>query len=116
MSDHQQRVLDTDQQKQIAAAAVNALPQADQEEVAATTLGTPDRKTQQRLWYIVVGMMGGAIFVFGALTFVLVLEGKNAEGVVALATTALGGVVGLISTSPVSTRRGALGRPRAGQS
>jgi hypothetical protein len=94
--------LDPDQQKQVAATAVDALPQADQEDIAAGILGTPDKKTQQRLWYIVVGMMGGAIFVFGSLTFVLILLGKNAEGVIALATTALGGVVGLISTSPVS--------------
>jgi flagellar biosynthesis/type III secretory pathway M-ring protein FliF/YscJ len=95
----------TDQKKQIAATAVEALPQADKEDVAASILGIPDRKTQQKLWYIVVGMMGGAIFVFGILTFVLVLVGKSAEGVVALATTALGGVVGLVSTSPVSSRR-----------
>jgi cytochrome bd-type quinol oxidase subunit 1 len=97
--------LETAQQKQVATAAVNALPQTDQEEVAATILGTPDRKTQQILWYVVVAMMGGAIFVFGILTFVLTLSGKNAEGVVALATTALGGVVGLVSTSSGGTRR-----------
>lgn len=52
-----------------------------------------------------VAMMGGAIFVFGALTFVLVPNGKIAEGVVALATTALGGVVGLVFTSPDHSRR-----------
>jgi hypothetical protein len=97
--------LETAQQKQVAAAAVNALPQADQEDVAATVLGRPDRKTQQILWYLVVAMMGGAIFVFGVLTFVLTLNGRSAEGVVALATTALGGVVGLVSTGSASARR-----------
>ncbi|MDQ4021576.1 MAG: hypothetical protein M3257_08115, partial [Actinomycetota bacterium] len=97
--------LGTDQQKQLAATAVDSLSQADKEDVAASILGIPDRKTQQMLWYIVIGMMGGAIFVFGILAFVLVLNDKSAEGVVALATTALGGVVGLVSTSPVSSRR-----------
>jgi hypothetical protein len=104
VSDYPETQVDTDQQKQVAAAAIGGLSQADQEDVAATILGTPDRKTQQRLWYIVIGTMGGAIFVFGILTFLLVLMGKSAEGVLALGTTALGGVVGLVSTSPVSNR------------
>ncbi|MGH3548597.1 MAG: hypothetical protein ACRDQU_10915 [Pseudonocardiaceae bacterium] len=52
-----------------------------------------------------IGTMGAAIFVFGILTFVLVLKGQSADGVIALATTALGGVVGLISPSPVSSNR-----------
>jgi hypothetical protein len=96
--------LGTEQQKQAATAAISGLAQEDQEDVAASILGTPDRKTRQMLWYIVIATIGGAIFVFGILTFVLVLMGKNAEGVLALATTALGGVVGLVSTSPVSGR------------
>ncbi len=97
--------LSPDQQHQVATETIGTLPRADQEDVAATILGVPDRRTQQRLWYIVVGTMGGAIFVFGILTFVLVLLGKSAEGVLALATTALGGVVGLVATSPVNSKR-----------
>ena len=67
-------------------------------------LGTPDSKTQRTLWYLVVSTISAAIFVFGVLTFVLILTGRSAEGPLALATTALGGIVGLIATSPGSRR------------
>jgi hypothetical protein len=48
--------------------------------------------------------MTAAIFVFGSMAFVLIYQGKAAEAPLALATTALGGVVGLVATSPGSGR------------
>jgi hypothetical protein len=68
--------------------------------LAEGVLGVPDRRTQQILWYIVVWTMVAAIFVFGTMAFVLIYQKKAAEAPLALATTALGGVVGLIATSP----------------
>jgi hypothetical protein len=95
--------LDTpDQQQATALAALNALSADGRKQVATTILGTPDRKTQRTLWYIVIGTIAAAIFVFGVLTFVLILMGKNAEAPLALATTALGGMVGLVATTPAS--------------
>jgi hypothetical protein len=87
------------QQQDAATAAVGALSPAGQQAVLTSLLGTPDPKTQRRLWYIVVSTIAAAIFVFGVLTFVLILLGKSAEAPLALATTALGGIVGLIATS-----------------
>jgi hypothetical protein len=62
--------------------------------------GTPDPKTQRALWYIVIVTTSAAIFLFGGLTFALTLLGKSGEGTLALATTALGGIVGLVATTP----------------
>jgi hypothetical protein len=42
--------------------------------------------------------------VFGAMAFLLIYQRKPAEAPLALATTALGGVVGLVATSPGSGR------------
>jgi uncharacterized membrane protein YbhN (UPF0104 family) len=67
-------------------------------------LGRPDQRTRQILWYIVAWTMAAAIFVFGAMAFVLIYQKKAAEAPLALATTALGGVVGLVATSPGSGR------------
>lgn len=97
--------LDTSKQKQAAAQTVfDTLSTDQQEEVAAGLLGAPDSKTQRRLWFMVVGTMGSAIFIFGFMAFVLIYQRKPAEAPLALATTALGGVVGLIVTSPVRGR------------
>ncbi|GAA5149290.1 hypothetical protein GCM10023321_12920 [Pseudonocardia eucalypti] len=101
------RNLDTPkQQKDAAVAAVNALATEQRAEVADGLLGTPDRKTRQTLWYIVVATLAAAIFIFGFMAFLLLYQGKAAEGPLALATTALGGVVGLVATSPGSGRSG----------
>lgn len=97
--------LDADQQREAAVAALSALPRAGQEEVFARVLGKPDPKIQRALWYIVVLTISAAIFVFGALTFTLILLGKNGEAPLALAATALGGFVGLIATSPAGRQR-----------
>jgi hypothetical protein len=100
--------LGTSQQKQAAAgAAMGALSQADMEAVAANAgvLDLPDTKTQRNLWYMVVGTMALAIFAFGIMAFLLLSWGKGAEAPLALATTALGGIVGLIATSPGRSRR-----------
>jgi hypothetical protein len=94
------------QQQDAAAAALGALPRAGQEEVLTSILGTPDPKTQRALWYIVISAIAAAIFVFGILTFVLILLGKSAEAPLALATTALGGIVGLLATTPGGRRQG----------
>jgi hypothetical protein len=99
--------LDTPQQQRAAAeAVVGALPTEQRQQLAEGVLGIPDQRTQQNLWYIVIGVMGLAIFIFGSMAFVLLYQKKPAEAPLALATTALGGVVGLLATSPGSRRSG----------
>jgi hypothetical protein len=96
--------LDTPEQQTAAAeGAINALPAAQREQVAQGVLGNPDKKTRQVLWYMVVATLTLAIFVFGTMAFVLIYQKKSAEAPLALATTALGGVVGLVATSPGSS-------------
>jgi len=101
--------LDTPQQQRAAAeGVVGALPAEQRQQLAEGVLGLgpPDPKTQQNLWYIVIWTMAAAIFVFGSMAFVLIYQKKAAEAPLALATTALGGVVGLIATSPGGRRSG----------
>jgi hypothetical protein len=102
-----QQLPSNEQKQAAAAAAMGQLSQADQEAVAlgAGVLDLPDAITQRRLWYMVVGTMGIAIFVFGVMAFLLLNWGKPAEAPLALATTALGGIVGLVATSPGRSRR-----------
>lgn len=93
--------LDTSEQKQAAAEAVlGTLPDDVKQQVAATVLGSPDQRTRQILWYMVVATLTAAVFVFGTMAFVLVYQKKAAEAPLALATAALGGIVGLVATSP----------------
>jgi hypothetical protein len=97
--------LDTPQQQQAAAErVVQALPTEQREQLTDNLLGAPDRKTRQRLWYLIIGALTAAIFVFGMMAFILIYQQKAAEAPLALATTALGGIVGLIATSPGSQR------------
>jgi hypothetical protein len=99
--------LDTPEQQKAAEGVVGALPneaKQDLQDLAESLLGRPDGKTQQNLWCIVVWTMAAAIFVFGSMAFVLIYQKKAAEAPLALATTALGGVVGLVATSPGSGR------------
>ena len=97
--------LDTPEQKRAAAeGVVGALSTDQRQQLAESLLGRPDRKTRQNLWYIVIWTMAAAIFVFGSMAFVLIYQKKAAEAPLALATTALGGVVGLVATSPGSGR------------
>jgi hypothetical protein len=56
--------------------------------------------TNRWLWKCVVGSLVAVIVIFGVLSFVLIYQGKHAEATLALATTALGGIVGLISPGP----------------
>jgi hypothetical protein len=99
--------LDTPEQQRAAAEGViEALPAQQRQQLAESVLGSPDQRTRQILWYIVIWTMAAAIFVFGAMAFVLIYQKKPAEAPLALATTALGGVVGLIATSPGSGRSG----------
>ena len=83
---------------------IAALPTEQRQQLAESVLGSPDQRTRQVLWYIVIWTMAAAIFVFGAMAFVLIYQRKPAEAPLALATTALGGVVGLVATSPGSGR------------
>jgi len=92
----------TPQQQSAAAEGVVMSLSPKQRKQLASTLGRPDRTTRQHLWYIVIGAMVTAIFVFGVGVIVLVAKGMHAEAPLALATTALGGVVGLVATSPGS--------------
>jgi hypothetical protein len=97
--------IDTPEQQRAAAeGVVRALPNEQREQLADSVLGRPDRVTRQHLWYIVVWPMAAAIFIFGTMAFVLMYQKKAAEAPLALATTALGGVVGLVATSPGSRR------------
>jgi hypothetical protein len=97
--------IDTPEQQRAAAeGVVRALPNEQREQLADSVLGRPDRVTRQHLWYIVVWTMAAAIFIFGTMAFVLMYQKKAAEAPLALATTALGGVVGLVATSPGSRR------------
>jgi hypothetical protein len=97
--------LDTPEQQRAAAeGAVGALSTQQRQQLAENVLGRPDRETRQNLWYIVIWTMAAAIFVFGSMAFVLIYQKKAAEAPLALATTALGGVVGLVATSPGSGR------------
>lgn len=81
--------------------ALSQLP-ADAKERVAGGLSAPDPKTNNLLWRVVVYSLIGIVGLFGAFTFVLIYQGKSAEAVLALATTALGGIVGLIT--PAATR------------
>jgi hypothetical protein len=95
--------LDTPQQQQAAAEAVlGALPDNVKQQVAESALGSPDQRTRQILWYLVVSTLTAAVFVFGSMAFVLVYQKKAAEAPLALATGALGAIVGLVATSPGS--------------
>jgi cytochrome bd-type quinol oxidase subunit 1 len=95
--------LDTVEQKQAAAqAVVGTLPAEAQQQLAETVLGSPDQRTRQVLWYMVVSTLTLAVFAFGSMAFVLVYQGKAAEAPLALATAALGGIIGLVATSPGS--------------
>jgi hypothetical protein len=99
------QTLDTPEQQRAAAeGVVAALPTEQRQQLAESVLGSPDQRTRQVLWYIVIWTMAAAIFVFGAMAFVLIYQRKPAEAPLALATTALGGVVGLVATSPGSGR------------
>ena len=89
-----------EQQKAAAEGVLSAMPVKQRQQVAKNLLGSPDKKTRQVLWYIVVSTLVAAIFVFGIIAFVLIYQKKPAEAPLALATTALGGVVGLVATSP----------------
>jgi hypothetical protein len=97
--------LDTPEQQRAAAeGAVGALTTQQRQQLAENVLGRPDRETRQNLWYVVIWTMAAAIFVFGSMAFVLIYQKKAAEAPLALATTALGGVVGLVATSLGSGR------------
>jgi hypothetical protein len=95
--------LGTVEQKRAAAeAAIGALPADVKQQVAQAALGSPDQRTRQLLWYLVVVTLTAAVFVFGTMAFVLVYQKKAAEAPLGLATGALGAIVGLIATSPGS--------------
>ena len=83
-----------------ARAAMGTLSQGQRGALAASILGEPNPQTQQRPWHIVVGTMGLSVFAFGVMAFMLIDRGKASDAPLALATTALGGVVGLIASGP----------------
>ncbi len=90
------------QQQAAAQGVMDALPNDKRTQVAENILGSPDKQTRKMLWYMVVSTLAAAVFVFGSMAFVLVYQKKAAEAPLALATTALGGIVGLVATSPGS--------------
>jgi hypothetical protein len=94
------------QQQAAAQGVLDALPNDQRTQLAETVLGSPDKNTRKVLWYVVVSTLAAAVFVFGSMAFVLVYQKKAAEAPLALATTALGGIVGLVATSPGSRSGG----------
>ena len=90
------------QQQAAAQGVMDALPDDKRTQIAENVLGSPDKQTRKILWYMVVSTLAAAVFVFGSMAFVLVYQKKAAEAPLALATTALGGIVGLVATSPGS--------------
>jgi hypothetical protein len=94
------------QQQAAAQGVLDALPDDQRTQLAETVLGSPDKNTRKVLWYVVVSTLAAAVFVFGSMAFVLVYQKKAAEAPLALATTALGGIVGLVATSPGSRSGG----------
>ena len=93
-----------EERKAAAQSAFGVLSTTQQVQLAENVLGSPDAKTRRRLWYMVVATMIVALFFFGSMSFVLIYQRKAAEAPLALATTALGALVGLVATSP-GTRR-----------
>ncbi|MER6085679.1 hypothetical protein [Streptomyces sp. NPDC001833] len=98
-----QGITDPEQQQAVVERVARTLQPKQQQRLAESLLGRPAKKTRQNLWYIVVATMAAAVFVFGVLAFVLIYQKKPAEAPLALATTALGGVVGLAATGPGSS-------------
>jgi hypothetical protein len=94
------------QQQAAAQGVLDTLSNDQRTQLAETVLGSPDRNTRKVLWYVVVSTLAAAVFVFGSMAFVLVYQKKAAEAPLALATTALGGIVGLVATSPGSRSGG----------
>jgi hypothetical protein len=101
--------LSPEQRQNVAEDIVATLPPGQQQQVAESVSGplsSPDAGTSNRLWIIVVSTLTLALFVFGTMAFVLVLRRETAEAPLALATTALGGIVGLVATTPGARRHG----------
>lgn len=97
------------QRQDVAEGIVATLPPRQQQQVVEYVTGplsTPNAGTTNRLWIIVVSTLTLALFVFGTMAFVLVLRREPAEAPLALATTALGGIVGLVATTPGARRHG----------
>lgn len=89
------------QQREVVEATAAGLSLSDRE-IVANLLGRPDHVTSRVLWYLVVGSLVSSIFIFGVLAVLMIYSEKGGEIPLALATAALGGVLGLVSTSPGS--------------
>jgi len=100
--------LSIEQRRGVAQDIVASLPAEQRQQVAENVIGPlalPDSGTSNRLWTIVVSTLTAAVFIFGTMAFILVLRREPAEAPLALATTALGGIVGLVATTPGAQRR-----------
>ena len=62
------------QQRAAAERVVELLPADQREQLAEGVLGQPDRRTRQRLWYLIIGALIAAIFVFGMMAFILIIS------------------------------------------
>jgi hypothetical protein len=86
--------------KEMCRQILNAIPPGEAEEVAKNLLP----QAPKNIWYVLlIGLLGLAI-VFGGLAFVLILTDRDAAAVIALATGALGGAIGLLSPTPLPRR------------
>lgn len=92
--------MNTDQKKNTLTQLAMAVPAADRQDVVESVLGPPDTRTRNAIWLAVVYTLVGVIFVFGGISFVLILLKKgSAEVPLTLATTALGAVIGLVASN-----------------
>jgi hypothetical protein len=103
-----QRVLSmpVEEQKQVAAQSLQALPEAAKEDVAAGAgLARPTGVWNSVLWLLIVTsfcvvLVGGAYIVY-----VMSRDDVDTSVFVPVVTTVLGALVGLLAPSPVQTRR-----------
>lgn len=99
--------LENSQKQAVVADVAGQLTNEERQEVAeGLGLPPPDVITRRYLWYMVVGILGVAIFVFGSMAFTLLAQKQPAEAPLTLATTALGAVVGLIAFGPGNRKQG----------
>ena len=92
------------QQREVVSAAVKDLPEPDRAQVAAevrATLGPPSPHVNDRLWYLVLGILG--VVIVGGGWLAAVLDGSDEAALYGFVGLALGAVVGLLAPGPASS-------------
>ena len=93
-------------QQDLATSFVKSLAPPQQTEVLETVFGPLDNETRKRILKVVIYTLTAVVFLFGAMTFMLLYQRKGADAPLTLATTALGAIVGLVAISPGGRRPG----------